>query len=201
MLEAGITALCSVPKPLPNSNAIIRNGQDLCQEQRDAFISAANERARSVNAEPPQSESSDQNDGLDPTDVEDAGYLTADEDPEDDPHYYMSQQHDQEGYDNKSSNFASDFTSDFNGFTDTAGVQGPGYIYTDPSTFESSDCNGNSDTTVVHPVKESETSADELALDTQPKASSKRRKRASKKTASKVPRKSDGRSGRRGSKK
>jgi hypothetical protein len=70
----------------------------------------------------------------------------------------------------------------------------------DPSTFESSDYNGNSETTAAHPVEESQTSADELALDMQPKASSKRRKKALK-IVSKVPRKSDGRSGRRGSKK
>jgi hypothetical protein len=103
--------------------------------------------------------------------------------------------HDQEGYDNESSNFA----SDFNGFTYTTN-KGAGYIYTDPSTFESSDYNGNSDTTVVHPVKESETSTDELALDAKPKTSNKRRIRVSEKTVSKAARKSNGRSRRRDSK-
>ncbi|PVH70225.1 hypothetical protein DL98DRAFT_597997 [Cadophora sp. DSE1049] len=108
-----------------------------------------------MNAEP-SFEAFDHNDASDPTDVEDADYLTAEEDLVDDPRYYMSQQHDQEGYDNKPSNFA----SDFNGFTDTAGVQGAakegaGYIYTDPSTLESSDYNGSSDTTAAHPVEES----------------------------------------------
>jgi len=53
----------------------------------------------------------------------------------------MSQQHDREGYNNELSNFA----SDFNGFTDTAEVEGAGYTYTDLLTLESSDYNGPSE--------------------------------------------------------
>ena len=89
-----------------------------------------------MNATPSPFESSDHNYVSDPTDVEDADYLTAEEDLVDDPRYYVSQQHGQEGYDNEPSNFA----SDFNGFTDTAEMQGAakegtGHIYTDSSNF------------------------------------------------------------------
>ncbi|TAQ91567.1 hypothetical protein B7494_g89 [Chlorociboria aeruginascens] len=57
-----------------------QNGRDWAQEQRDAFISAANERARAANAEPPPFESFNHNDGLDPTAEQDAGHLTQAED-------------------------------------------------------------------------------------------------------------------------
>jgi len=131
-----------------------RNARDRAQEQRDAFVLAANERARSVNIEPPPFESFDHNDGSDPTGVQDVSHLMQAEDLVDDPRYYMSQQYVQEGYDNEPPNFA----SDFNGFTDSVQVQGAanegaGYIYTDPSTFESSDYSGPSETTDTSPLR------------------------------------------------
>jgi hypothetical protein len=69
----------------------LRNARDWTKEQRDAFILAANERARTVNAAPSALESPDHNYVSDPTDVEDADYLTVEEDPVDDSQYCMSQ--------------------------------------------------------------------------------------------------------------
>ncbi|KAH6662170.1 hypothetical protein B0J14DRAFT_707781 [Halenospora varia] len=72
-----------------------RNARDWAQEQRDGFILAANERARSVNAGPSPFEASDHNDASAPSGVQDVSHLTQAEDPIDDPRYSMSQQYDQ----------------------------------------------------------------------------------------------------------
>jgi hypothetical protein len=193
-------ALTSDPDTLRQGATAFRNARDWAQEQRDGFISAANERARSVNAEP-SFEASDHNDVSDPAAVQA-------EDAEGDPQYYMSQQVSQGGYIN---NEPSNFASAYDGLSDTTEVQrveeseflavhdGAGYIHTDWPTSESSDYNGPSETTETYPAEESETSPDELALDTYstPTASKKRRNRRSEKTVSKAPRHRDGKSGQR----
>jgi len=120
----------------------LRNGRDWTQEQRDAFILAANERARSVNVDLP-------------TDVQDTTYAQDTthaplEDLADDSQYYTSQQEFQGGY----------TTSEPSTFQ-ASGYDDPGQ--SQPSTNESSNYNGYSNT---YPIQESETSADELALDT-----------------------------------
>ena len=148
-------ALTSDPDTFRQGATAFRNARDWAQEQRDGFISAANERARPMNTEP------------------------------------------------------SFEASDYDGFPDTTDVQrieepaheGAEYIeiHTNWPTSESSDCNGPSETTDTYPAEESETSPDELALDTYstPTASNKRRNRRSQQTVSKAPRHSDGKSGRR----
>lgn len=68
-----------------------RNARDWAQEQRDTFISAANERARSANVAPLPSESSDHNYISDPTNEEDASYLVAGEGLVDDGFLYDQQ--------------------------------------------------------------------------------------------------------------
>jgi hypothetical protein len=177
MTQLRSLALTDTPDSFRQGATVFRNAIDWAQEQRDRFISAANERARSMNIEPSPFESSDHNDVSDPTEVQGVTHLTQVEDPEDDCQYYMSQQALQGGYmNNELSNFASE-----------------------SPTFESSDYNGYSETTDTYPAEESETSPDELALDTYPKStvSNKRRNNASEKTVSKAPRHSDGKSGRR----
>ena len=104
------------------------------------------------------------------TDVDDANPLAEEQDPEDESQYFMSQRLVQRGYMNN-----------------------------EPSTFESSDYNDFSDTAEMPRIEKSETSADELSLETYgtATASNKRRNKASQKTVSKAPRHSDGKSGRR----
>lgn len=141
-----------------------RNGRDWAQEQRDAFISAANERARSTNAEPP-SESADYNDGSDPAEVQDANQLTQAEEPLDNSQYYASQQ-----------------------------VSQGENMNSEPQTFDSSYGYSDATATNAYTAEESETSVDELTLDAyaKPTVSHKRRNQASEKTVSKTPRHSDG---------
>ena len=141
-----------------------RNGRDWAQEQRDAFISAANERARSANAELPF-ESADYNDGSDPAEVQDASQLTQAEEPVDDSEYYASQQ-----------------------------VSKGEYMNSEPQSFDSSCGYSDATTTNAYTAEDSETSVDELALDAyaKPTASHNCCNKASEKTISKTPRCSGG---------
>jgi len=108
----------------------------------------------------------------------------------------MSQQAFQEGYtNNKSSNFASDYEQHVEESGSSAVNEVAGYLHTESSTFESSDYNRRSETTDTYPAEESETSPDELALDTRKStASNKRRNKASEKTVFKAPHHGDGKS-------
>ncbi len=126
---------------------VFRNARDWAQEQRDAFILAANEIARPVILEPPVSESFGRNYASDPIDVESAGYLTTNEDSVDSPLYYKT----------------------------------------------------NSNTPVTAHPEEYETSADELAFDTDAQPN-KRRKMAFEKTLSEATGQGDSKTGRRESK-
>ena len=183
--------LTSDPETFRQGATAFRNARDWAKEQRDRFISAANERARSINAEPTPSKSSEYI-VSDTTYVQDTTYLTQAQDLVDSSQHYTSQQNIQGGYE---SNEPSTFQpSAYNG----ASVEAS-YIYTQPSPFQSSEYNGYSDTMNTYPVQESETSADELTLETYVKltASDRRRSKGSEKTTSKAPRHGGGKSGRR----
>jgi hypothetical protein len=67
MSQVGGWSLTGNPNTCRQGFTAFRNARDWAQEQRNTFISAANERARAVNAEPPPFESFDHNDGSDPT--------------------------------------------------------------------------------------------------------------------------------------
>jgi hypothetical protein len=144
-----------------------RNARDWAQEQRDAFITAANKRARSTNPEPTRTEGMTYPDWL-------ASLDEAQEPP-------ASNQDSAAGH---AYTAPSTFASDFNVPVDNS----------ESSIFDSSKYNGPSD---AYPVQESETSADELALDSYatPATPSKRRHRGSERKASKAPRHSHGKSG------
>lgn len=158
-----------------------RNARGWAQQQRDSFIAAANERARLKNTEPSH-ETSD-HDGIDDTtDTQDtlhapdssytqeARYIqnTVAEDPVDDQ-LYTSQQ-------------------DFQGYTSTfQSFNYDGLIESQPSTFNSPNYSSNMDQN-----QESETSADELALDTYTTTTtSNKRTKSSAKIASKATRYED----------
>ena len=103
--------MTSNPDSFRKGATAFRNARDWAQEQRDGFISAANERARVLYAEPPP-ELSDHNNVLDPMDMQDNTYLTQAKDPEDSSQYYMLQH----PFYPESSTFES---SDYNGLSDT----------------------------------------------------------------------------------
>ena len=169
------------PNSFRQGATAFRNARDYAREQRDAFISAANERSRSVHAELP----SEYNDVSGPTGVQDTAYAHDNtyvlENSAVDSQYYRSQQ----DYPNEPSSFE-------------ASVY-PHPIASYSSTLQSFNCNGYSNT---YPIPETETSTYDPAHDTyaQPKASNKRRNMASETTVSKVLRKIDRKSKRRNDK-
>jgi hypothetical protein len=69
MTQLRSLALTDTPQSFREGATAFRNARDWAQEQRDGFISAANKRARAINAEPPPFESSDHYDISDPTDL------------------------------------------------------------------------------------------------------------------------------------
>ncbi|KAI4131139.1 MAG: hypothetical protein LQ347_003092 [Umbilicaria vellea] len=125
--------------------AAFRNGRDRAQEQRDKFILAANERARSTHAEPSPFESFDHNTCSDPTGVQDISNLTQAEDPVNGPQYYMSHQNVQGRYNREPLNSASEFNDTHIAEAQEAAKRGAGYICADESTLESSHYNDNSE--------------------------------------------------------
>jgi hypothetical protein len=188
-----------------------RNARDWAQEQRDTFITAANERARSSNAEPTRTERMTYPDWL-------ASLDKAQEPPASNRDSGCSPQssttYEGAGHAYTApSTFASDFNVSVDNSESSAGAAclhtesstfdsytyngplntypessaGAEYLHTESSTFDSSTYNGPSD---AYPVQESETSANELALDSYatPATPSKRRHRGSGKTVSKAPR-------------
>ncbi|RFU33639.1 hypothetical protein B7463_g2715, partial [Scytalidium lignicola] len=130
-----------------------RNTRDWTREQRDAFILTANERARSIHAQPSQLESPDYNERLEPTEVQDANHPAQAGGSQDGFQCYMSQQVVQGGHNNELSHFTCNF-----GDSHTMEVQ-----LVEESAKEGAE--GNSEKTVAHAIEESETSVDELALD------------------------------------
>jgi hypothetical protein len=177
-----------------------RNARDWAQEQRDTFITAANERARSTKPGPTRTEGMTYPDWL--ASLDEAQEPPASNQDSAAGHAYTTP-----------STFASDFnvpvdnsessTFDsytYNGPSNTYPLQesessaGAEYLYTESSTFDSSTYKGPSD---AYPGQESETSADELALNSYPTPTTpiKRRHRGSGRTASKAPRHSHGKSG------
>ena len=155
-----------------------RNARDWAQEQRDTLISAANSRARSEYAESSQLASSDKNDACDLAEVQDDTQVSQAECSEGDSQYYTTQH--QEEYHNNQSNFATSFDDS----PDTSQAQ----RVEDSSVLELSEYH-DTDTTVPHLV-ESETSTDELAVNSYTTSTipSKRRHKTLRTKSSKAPR-------------
>lgn len=208
MTQVRAFALTSNPDTFRQGAAAFRNARDWAQEQRDAFITAANERARSMNAEPARTEQMTYPDWLatfneaqePPASNQDSEYSDCNpgEVPEEyappfkEPEYSAANEEAGHVYTAPSTFTLSDFNGPVDESKSSAGAE---YLHTESSTFDSSTYNGPSDT---YPVQQSEASADELALDSYatPAIPIKRRHRGSGETVSKAPRHSDGKSGR-----
>jgi hypothetical protein len=198
MSQVKAWALTSDPDSFRQGATAFRNARDWAQEQRGTFITAANERARSTNTEPSPTEQMTYPDWL-------ATLGKAQEPPEAQEEYAEPLEVPQSSatYDGAGHVYTTPSTfepSHFNGPVDESeSSAGAAYLHTESSTFDSYTYNGHSDMTNTYPGQESETSADELALDlyATPATPSKRPHRGSKRKASKAPRHSHGKSGER----